>query len=107
MQLRESSFHGPRPACPEHPKQRVHRHGFYARFENCDSQQRLRIERFVCPRCGRTLSVLPKNRLSFVITLEPTLETTVQRAVEAINRFEFMKAPVLLMPMISPVEEHI
>jgi transposase-like protein len=66
MQLREGSFHGPRPACPEHPKQRVHRHGFYARFENCDSQQRLRIERFVCPRCGRTLSVLPKNRLPYI-----------------------------------------
>jgi hypothetical protein len=66
MQLREGSFHGPRPACPEHPKQRVHRHGFYLRFENCDGQQRLRIERFVCPRCGRTLSVLPKNRLPYV-----------------------------------------
>jgi homoserine dehydrogenase len=50
---------------------------------------------------------MPKDRLSFVITLEPTLEITVQRAVEAINRFEFMKAPVLLMPMISPTEEHV
>jgi homoserine dehydrogenase len=50
---------------------------------------------------------MPKDRLSFVITLEPTLETTVQRAVEAINRFEFMRAPVLLLPMISPVEEHV
>ncbi|HET9840335.1 MAG TPA: homoserine dehydrogenase [Candidatus Angelobacter sp.] len=48
-----------------------------------------------------------KDRLSFVITLEPTLETTVQRAVEAINKFDFMKAPVLLLPMISPVEEHV
>jgi len=66
MQLREGSFDGPRPTCPEHPKQRVHRHGFYVRFENCDSQRRLRIERFVCPRCGRTLSVLPKNRLPYV-----------------------------------------
>jgi homoserine dehydrogenase len=50
---------------------------------------------------------MAKDRLSFVITLEPTLETTVQRAVEAINRFDFMKAPVLLMPMISPTEEHV
>jgi homoserine dehydrogenase len=50
---------------------------------------------------------MAKDRLSFVITLEPTLEATVQRAVEAINRFEFMKAPVLLMPMISPAEEHV
>src|SRR5215467_14298314 len=50
---------------------------------------------------------MPKDRLSFVITLEPTQETTVQRAVEIINHFEFMKAPVLLMPMISPAEEHV
>jgi homoserine dehydrogenase len=50
---------------------------------------------------------MAKDRLSFVITLEPTLETTVQRAVESINRFEFMKAPVLLLPMISSAEEHV
>ena len=50
---------------------------------------------------------MPKDRLSFVITLEPTLETTVQSAVEAINKFDFMKAPVLLMPMISTAEEHV
>jgi hypothetical protein len=50
---------------------------------------------------------MAKDRLSFVITLEPTPETTVQRAVEAINRFEFMRAPVLLMPMISSAEEHV
>jgi hypothetical protein len=43
MQLREGSFHRPRPACPEHPKQRVHRHGFYLRFENCDGQQPLSV----------------------------------------------------------------
>lgn len=50
---------------------------------------------------------MPKDRLSFVITLEPTIETTVQRAVETINHFDFMRAPVLLMPMISPIEEHV
>ena len=66
MQLREDSFHGKRPTCPEHLKQRVYRHGFYVRFENCDNQRRLRIERFVCLRCGRTLSVLPQNRLPYV-----------------------------------------
>lgn len=48
-----------------------------------------------------------KDRLSFVITLEPTDETTVNRAVAAINRFEFMREPVLLLPMISSIEEHV
>ena len=50
---------------------------------------------------------MPKDGLSFVITVEPTCESTVQRAVEAINRFEFMKEPVLLLPMISSIEEHV
>jgi len=48
-----------------------------------------------------------KDKLSFVMTLEPTLEATVERAVQAINQFEFMQQPVLLLPMISSVEEHV
>jgi homoserine dehydrogenase len=50
---------------------------------------------------------MPKDRLSFVITLEPTPEVTIRRAVTAINQFEFMRGPVLLLPMISSVEEHV
>ncbi len=50
---------------------------------------------------------MAKDGLSFVITLEPVPETTVQCAVQVINGFEFMKEPVLLLPMISSVEEHI
>jgi homoserine dehydrogenase len=50
---------------------------------------------------------MPKDRLTFVITLEPTTEPTVRRAVAVINRFEFMREPVLLLPMISSVEEHV
>jgi len=48
-----------------------------------------------------------KDKLSFVVTLEPTLEATVERAVKSINAFEFMREPVLLLPMISSVEEHV
>jgi homoserine dehydrogenase len=50
---------------------------------------------------------MAKDGLSFVITVEPTSEPTVQRAVQTINRFEFMKEPVLLLPMISSAEEHV
>lgn len=50
---------------------------------------------------------MAKDGLSFVITVEPTIEPTVQRAVETINGFDFMKAPVLLLPMISSMEEHV
>jgi homoserine dehydrogenase len=48
-----------------------------------------------------------KDRLSFVITLEPTDEGRVDRAIKIIDRFEFMREPVLLLPMISTVEEHV
>jgi homoserine dehydrogenase len=40
---------------------------------------------------------MPKDRLSFVITVEPVSEPTVRRAVEAINAFDFMVEPVLLL----------
>ena len=75
MQVREGSFEGSRPSCPRHPDQRVHRHGFYERYENCDSHRRSPIERFVCPSCGRTLSVLPKNRLPYVAVNTRILES--------------------------------
>lgn len=44
---------------------------------------------------------LTKERLPFVITLEPVGECVVKRAAEAINRFEFMLEPVLVLPIIS------
>lgn len=50
---------------------------------------------------------MAKDGLSFVITVEPANEATVQRAVVAINQLEFMKEPVLLLPMISSIEEHV
>jgi homoserine dehydrogenase len=50
---------------------------------------------------------MPKDNLSFVITLEPTPEATVLRAVRTINSFEFMKGSVLMLPLISAVEEHV
>ena len=65
MQFREGSFQGPRPACPQDPKQQLHRHGCYQRYADCHSHQRSRIERFRCPRCGRTFSVLPQDRLPY------------------------------------------
>ena len=46
-----------------------------------------------------------KERLSFVVTLEPIGELTVNRAVQVINKFDFMLEPVLLLPMISSAGE--
>lgn len=50
---------------------------------------------------------MPKDNLSFVITLEPVCEKTAREAVRVINQFEFMKEPVLLLSMISSAEEHV
>ncbi|HKW74813.1 MAG TPA: homoserine dehydrogenase [Terriglobales bacterium] len=64
-------------------------------------------------RCGINIDSviqephMPKDNLSFVITLEPVCEKTAREAVQAINQFEFMKQPVLLLPMISAAEEHV
>jgi homoserine dehydrogenase len=40
---------------------------------------------------------MPKDRVSFVITMEPVSEPTIRAAVDAINGFEFMVEPVLLL----------
>jgi homoserine dehydrogenase len=40
---------------------------------------------------------LPKDRVSFVITVEPVSEPTIRAAVDAINAFGFMVEPVLLL----------
>jgi homoserine dehydrogenase len=40
---------------------------------------------------------LPKERLSFVITVEPIAECTIGRAIARINQFDFLVEPVLLV----------
>jgi hypothetical protein len=40
---------------------------------------------------------MPKDRLSFVVTVQPVSEPTIRRAVETINTFEFMVEPILLL----------
>lgn len=42
---------------------------------------------------------LPKDRVSFVITVEPVSEPIIRRAVNSINAFEFMVDPVVLLRM--------
>lgn len=40
---------------------------------------------------------MPKERLSFAITVEPVSEPTIQRAIATMNAFDFMVEPVLLL----------
>jgi homoserine dehydrogenase len=40
---------------------------------------------------------LPKDRVTFVVTVEPVSEPVIRRAIETINAFDFMVEPVLLL----------
>jgi hypothetical protein len=62
MQIRASSFKGDRPACPLNPNHKVHCHGTYDRYDNCDDEhekEKEDIDRYLCLPCGHTISVLP------------------------------------------------
>jgi len=58
-------FKGDRPACPNACPGRVHRHGWYARFAKASGADTFLVQRFRCPQCGITLSVLPDHRLPY------------------------------------------
>ena len=49
---------------------------------------------------------MSKDRLSFVITVEPVLKATIQAAVKLINQFDFMKEPVLLLRIENSIKTH-
>ena len=44
---------------------KVHRHGFYWRFADPEGSKQERIQRYRCPGCGLTFSVLPRHRLPY------------------------------------------
>ena len=43
----------------------MHCHGHYQRYEDPEGTAKARIQRFVCPPCGLTISVLPPHRLPY------------------------------------------
>lgn len=43
----------------------MHRHGSSPRYQKPKGGAQFPMQRFLCPPCGRTVSVLPANRLSF------------------------------------------
>jgi hypothetical protein len=65
MQIRASSLIGNRPTCPLNPNHKVHVHGPYERYADCDGQQKEDIPRYLCVPCGRTISVLPEQFLPY------------------------------------------
>jgi hypothetical protein len=51
--------------CPRGCRGIVHRHGNYKRNADPEGSAREVIQRYRCPRCGLTLSVLPPHRLPY------------------------------------------
>lgn len=57
----------------------MHRHGCYHRYDKPTGQEMFPVQRFLCPQCGRTVSVLPANRLTY----RPLLVERLQGAFDA------------------------
>ena len=70
MQIFESSLNGAeRPCAPRDCArcggcQKLHRHGSYTRCRGTGGK-RSRVQRYECPRCGRTWSVIPQDMLPY------------------------------------------
>jgi homoserine dehydrogenase len=73
----------------------VDRPGILARVAEAIAHQEINIDSVIQE------PHMAKERLSFVITLEPVTESVVKQAVAAINKFDFMLEPVLLLPIVS------
>ena len=43
----------------------MHRHGCYQRYQQPKGGEQFAMERYLCPPCGHTVSVLPANRLPY------------------------------------------
>jgi len=65
MQVTRSSFKGDRPVCPRGEGHRVHRHGSYPHYADCESEEKERVPRFLCVVCRLTISVVPDTRLPY------------------------------------------
>ncbi len=57
----------------------MHRHGSYQRYEQPEGGEKFGMQRYLCPPCGHTVSVLPANRLSY----RPVEVDRLQRAFDA------------------------
>jgi hypothetical protein len=43
----------------------MHRHGCYHRYDQPTGREKFPVQRFLCPQCGCTVSVLPENRVPY------------------------------------------
>ena len=56
---------GERPQCPRGCRRGMHRHGCYHRYAGPEGRETFGVQRFWCPECELTISVLPGERLPY------------------------------------------
>lgn len=83
MQKRKSELKGDRPICPIESSHGIYVHGSYARYGDCDGDTKdLNIPRYLCGRCGRTISVLPDDVLPYRAVRTDKVEKHFQARVD-------------------------
>ena len=65
IQIRADSFSGERPVCVRGCASRLHRHGCYHRYARPTGGERFAVQRYWCPECELTFSVLAADRLPY------------------------------------------
>ena len=83
IQIRANSFTGDRPDCPRKCSGSLHRHGWYGRYLKPEGSQRIKIQRYRCPVCELTVSVLPADHLPYRPLEAPRLEAFFNAQAEA------------------------
>ena len=74
IQIRAGSFIGERPSCARGCPTRLHRHGCYHRNARPAGSERFAVQRYWCPECELTISVLPAERLPYRPVEGPRVE---------------------------------
>lgn len=46
-------------------RQRLHKHGTYRRYRGVEGAEVQHVQRYACPRCGRTWSVIPRGMMPY------------------------------------------
>jgi hypothetical protein len=75
IQIRADSYKGDRPSCGRGCASSLHRHGCYFRYCRPTGAERLKVQRYWCPDCGLTISVLPSDRLPYRPLEGPRVES--------------------------------
>ncbi len=65
IQVRKDQLTGSRPVCPRGCPGTVHCHGHYKRYADPEGGKKEQVFRYLCPPCGRTISVLEPHRLPY------------------------------------------